>query len=46
MSLKLDTVVVKLPLPVGYSGGYVGMGTGGFYHAMFDNFELSSGMCW
>lgn len=41
--LTLDRVEISLPLPASYTGGYIGMGTGGFYNARFDDFELSYG---
>ncbi len=42
-TLTFDKVKVVRPLPPGFSGGFVGMGTGGFYRAQFDDFEISYG---
>lgn len=43
--MALDTVKLITPLPQGFTSGYIGFGTGGFYSARFDNFTISSGKC-
>lgn len=44
-TVTLGEIMLRVPLPSNYSGGYVGFGTGGFYPAQFDDFEITYGEC-
>ena len=38
-----SVVDLVVSLPMTFSGGYVGFGTGGYYPADFDNFKIIDG---
>ena len=38
-----SVVELVMTLPIPFSGGYVGFGTGGYYQADFDNFKIIDG---
>ena len=38
-----SAIELVIPLPMSFSGGYIGFGTGGYYPADFDNFKIIDG---
>ena len=40
-----DVEVMTFPLPNGYAGGFIGLGTGGYYPVQYDNFTINYGKC-